>query len=76
MVIAYQFLAKKMFWHYILTEAFLVVILYITSIYYIDLYNSAEGAVVAHLVSYSMYFGIILLIFGSSLFVVDTQNKG
>lgn len=75
MVIAYQFLAKKMFWHYVLTEAFLVVVLYITSIYYIDLYNSAKGAVVAHLVSYSMYFGIILLIFGSSLFGVDTAKS-
>tara|TARA_R110002049_G_scaffold265827_2_gene441959 strand:+ start:2269 stop:3579 length:1311 start_codon:yes stop_codon:yes gene_type:complete len=74
MVIAYQFLAKKMFWHYILTEAFLVVILYITSIYFIDLYNGAKGAVVAHLVSYSMYFGVILLIFGSSLFGVVQNN--
>ena len=64
-----------MFWHYILTEAFLVVVLYITSIYYIDLYNSAKGAVVAHLVSYSMYFGIILFIFLSSLFGVDSDKK-
>lgn len=75
MVIAYQFLAKKMFWHYILTEAFLVVILYITSIYFIDLYKGAQGAVIAHCVSYSMYFGIILLIFGSSLFGVDSEKE-
>ena len=75
MVIAYQFLAKKMFWHYILTEAFLVVILYITSIYFIDLYKSAQGAVIAHCVSYSMYFSIILLIFGSSLFGVDSEKE-
>lgn len=71
MVIAYQFLAKKMFWHYILTEAFLVVILYITSVYFINLYDGVKGAVVAHFVSYSMYYAIILLIFGSSLFGVD-----
>lgn len=74
MVIAYQFLAKKMFWHYILTEAFLVVILYITSIYFIDLYNDVKGAVVAHFVSYSMYYAIILLIFGSSLFGVEDEK--
>jgi PST family polysaccharide transporter len=74
MVIAYQFLAKKMFWHYILTEAFLVIILYITSVYFIDIYDGIKGAVVAHFVSYSMYYAIILLIFGSSLFGVDTSK--
>ena len=74
MVIAYQFLAKKMFWYYVLTEAFLIVILYKTSIYFIDLYNSAEGAVVAHFVSYCMYYAIVLLIFVSSLFGVDNSK--
>lgn len=72
-VIAYQFLAKKMFWHYVLTEAFLVVILYITSVYFINMCG-VEGAVIAHFVSYIMYFGIILLIFGSSLFGIDRGN--
>ncbi len=72
-VIAYQFLAKKMFWHYIVTEAFLVIILYVTSIYFIKLFG-VEGAVIGHLVSYTMYFGLILLIFGSSLFGVDNQR--
>ncbi|WP_303316222.1 O-antigen translocase [Flavivirga abyssicola] len=71
-VIAYQFLAKKMFWHYILTEAFLIVTLYITSVYFIDLFDGVKGAVVAHFVSYVMYYGIILLIFGSSLFGVES----
>lgn len=74
-VIAYQFLAKKMFWHYILTEAFLVIILYTTSIYFIDLYDSVKGAVIAHFVSYIMYYCIILLIFGSSLFGVVNEKQ-
>ena len=74
-VIAYQFLAKRMFWHYILTEAFLIVILYTTSIYFIDLFDGVKGAVVAHFVSYVMYYGIILLIFGSSLFGVENSEK-
>ncbi|MFD0836864.1 O-antigen translocase [Mariniflexile aquimaris] len=74
MVIAYQFLAKKMFWHYILTEAFLVIILYATSVYFIDIYDSVKGAVLAHFVSYIMYYSIILLIFGSSLFGVDSNK--
>ncbi|MDO5980107.1 O-antigen translocase [Flavivirga spongiicola] len=74
-VIAYQFLAKKMFWHYILTEAFLIITLYTTSIYFIDLFDGVKGAVVAHFVSYVMYYGIILLIFGSSLFRVETEKN-
>ncbi len=74
-VIAYQFLAKKMFWHYILTEAFLVIILYTTSVYFIDLFDDVEGAVVAHFVSYVMYYCIILLIFGSSLFGLESEKE-
>ena len=74
-IIAYQFLAKKMFWHYILTEAFLVIILYTTSVYFIDLLDDVEGAVIAHFVSYLMYYGIILLIFGSSLFGLEGQKE-
>ena len=74
-VIAYQFLAKKMFWHYILTEAFLIIILYTTSVYFINLYDDVKGAVVAHFVSYIMYYGIILLIFGSSLFGIDNEKS-
>jgi len=73
LVIAYQFLAKKMFWHYIVTEAFLVTILYLTSIYFIDLYG-VKGAVMAHFVSYLLYYGVVLLIFGSSLFGVETER--
>ncbi|MDB4752892.1 oligosaccharide flippase family protein, partial [Winogradskyella sp.] len=69
MVIAYQFLAKKMFAHFIVLEIFLFVIIYFTSIYFIDLYG-LKGAVMGHCLSYIMHFGIILLIFGSSLFGV------
>ncbi|MFD1614193.1 O-antigen translocase [Gelatiniphilus marinus] len=74
LVIAYQFLAKKMFWHYIITEAFLIIILYIASIYFIDIFG-VKGAVIGHFVSYLMYYGIILLIFGSSLFGVENTTN-
>ncbi len=73
MIIAYQFLAKKMFWHYVITEAFLVIILYTTSIYFIKIYG-VKGAVIGHFVSYLMYYGVILLIFGSSLFGVESDK--
>lgn len=73
LVIAYQFLAKKMFWHYLVTEGFLVIMLYLISTYLIDLYG-LKGVVIAHFISYLIYYGVILLIFGSSLFGVDGEN--
>lgn len=68
-VIAFQFLAKRMFWHYIITEAFSVIILYFTSKYLIDEFGLV-GANMAHFATYIMYYAIILLIFSSSLFGV------
>ncbi len=68
-VIAYQFIAKKMFLHFIIIQIFLVVIMYLSSIYLIDIFG-VKGAVMGHFVSYLMHYGIILLIFGSSLFKV------
>lgn len=68
-VIAYQFLAKKMFWHYMITEVFLVTLIYFSSIYFIDLFG-VRGATIAHFVTYSTYLGVILLIFGTPLFNV------
>ncbi|MBA6152781.1 O-antigen translocase [Gelidibacter maritimus] len=68
-VIAYQFIAKKMFTHFIIIEVFLVIIMYLSSVYLIDIFG-VKGAVMGHFVSYLMHYGIILLIFGSSLFGV------
>ncbi|WP_248723599.1 O-antigen translocase [Seonamhaeicola sp. ML3] len=68
MVIAYQFIAKKMFWHYILTEATLIVLLYFSSVYFIEYFDGVKGAVFAHFISYLIYYAIILTIFGRSLF--------
>jgi len=74
MVIAYQFLAKKMFAHFIILEVFLFVIMYVSSIYLIDVFG-LQGAVMGHCLSYFMHFAIILLIFGSSLFGVLTPEN-
>lgn len=73
MVIAYQFLAKKMFAHFIVLEIFLFVIMYVSSIYLIDAFG-LKGAVMGHCLSYFMYFGIILLLFSSSLFGVLDED--
>ncbi|OBX27036.1 PST family polysaccharide transporter [Gelidibacter algens] len=75
-VIAYQFIAKKMFTQFIIIETFLVVVMYLSSVYLIDVFG-VEGAVMGHFVSYVMHYGIILLIFGSSLFgVLQEHNEG
>jgi len=73
MVIAYKFLAKKMFTHFIIIEIFLFVIMYFSSIYLIDAFG-LKGAVMGHCLSYLMHFGIVLLIFGSSLFGVINEE--
>jgi len=74
-VIAYQFIAKKMFWHFIITELFLVFMTYFTSVYLIDIYG-VVGANMGHFVSYLMYYIIILVVIGSSLFgVIQEESK-
>lgn len=70
LVIAYQFIAKRMFWHFIITEIFLLFAVYFLSIYFVDLYG-VKGANMAHLASYTIYYIMIILIFSSSLFKVD-----
>jgi len=72
-VIAYQFIAKKMFIHFIVTELFLITATYFTSVYFIDIYG-VKGANMAHFVSYVLYYIIILLIFGSSLFGLISEE--
>lgn len=74
LVIAYQFIAKKMFWHFIITEAFLLFILYFTSVYFVDSYG-VVGANMGHFASYALYYIVILLIFGSSLFGLDAEEE-
>ncbi|MFT7051894.1 MAG: O-antigen/teichoic acid export membrane protein [Psychroserpens sp.] len=76
LVISYQFLAKKMFTHFIIIEVFLIITLYFSSVYLIDIYG-VEGAVMGHFLSYIMHYGIVLLIFGTSLFgiIPETSDK-
>jgi PST family polysaccharide transporter len=72
-VIAYQFIAKKMFVHFVITELFLIVITYFSSIYLVDAFG-VEGANIGHFVSHLLYYIIVLLIFSSSLFGVLSEE--
>lgn len=74
LVIAYQFLAKKMLWQYILTETFSVTILYASSVYFIDMFG-VKGATIAHFFTSMVHFGLILIIFRNSLYGKLVKNK-
>lgn len=73
-VIAYQFIAKRMFWHFIIIEIFLVFLLYLSSVYLIDVYG-VQGAVIGHFVSYTLFYGVVLLLFSTSLFGVIPEEE-
>ncbi len=68
LVMVIQFHAKKMIWHYILTDLFLAITLYFSAIIglkYLDL----SGVVIGHAVTYAIYFLVILGIFRKSIFI-------
>jgi len=63
-VIAYQFIAKKMWKLYILTEAISYIILYIFGVYFVNLMG-VEGIVFAHFLRYIIYLLMVLLLIPS-----------
>ena len=73
LVISYQFLAKNMFWHYVITECISIIFLYVSSIYLIDRYGYI-GASMAHLCNYIFYFILLLWVFRRSLFNGNSSN--
>jgi len=66
MVMVYQFHAKKMLWHYIITDLFLALSLFLSAIYLVPKIG-LEGVVLGHALTYILYFFIILFIFRKSL---------
>ncbi|MFK7781000.1 O-antigen translocase [Psychroserpens sp.] len=73
LVISYQFLAKKMVWHYIIVESIAILVIYLSSIYFIDYYGLI-GVVKAHFVSYLIHFMILLFVFRKALFGILPHN--
>lgn len=67
LVISYQFLAKKMFWHYVLTEVASIVFLYYSSIYLIEKHGFV-GASMAHFYNYIFYYLLLIIVLRRSLF--------
>ncbi|WP_245539764.1 O-antigen translocase [Psychroflexus tropicus] len=66
LVMVYQFHAKKMMWHYILTDLFLALGLYFSALYFISKVG-LQGVVIGHAVTYFSYFLLILFLFRKPL---------
>ena len=63
--IAFNFLANRKFLQYIILEVFLLLIMYLSSIFLIDIYG-VKGAVIGHFASYSIYYLVVLILFATS----------
>ncbi len=75
LVLTYQFHAKKMIWHYILTDLFLALCLYFSAIYGLK-YFELRGVVIGHAVTYALYFLLILFIFRNAIFgTLQSENQ-
>ena len=72
LIISLQFLAKRMFWEYMITEVASFAILYFASIFFIDIYG-VKGATIAHFVNYLSYFIMVVFVFRNTL--VLPSNK-
>jgi O-antigen/teichoic acid export membrane protein len=66
LVIAYQFLAKKMFVHYVLFEIGFATLYYFLSLYLIDT-QGIVGANMAYFIAYVCHFVAVLLVFRKPL---------
>ena len=66
-ILGYQFFAKKMTKAFIISELFSLLVLYCSSIYFVSIYK-IEGVVIAHAVTYCIYFISLSIYFRKSLF--------
>jgi O-antigen/teichoic acid export membrane protein len=67
MVIAHQFLAKKMVKQFIVTELISLMLFYFFSLFFIK-YMGVEGIVFAHFIRYVLYFFIVIIILRKHIF--------
>lgn len=65
-ILGLQFFAKKMTKSFIITEVLSLAILYISSIYFINIYKM-EGVVIAHAFTYFLYLMVLSIYFRKSL---------
>ncbi|WP_051907971.1 O-antigen translocase [Flavimarina sp. Hel_I_48] len=73
MVLAYQFLAKNMFWTFIGTQVFSLAVIYFSFVFFIERYGFV-GAGMGHLFSYFIYLVVVLILFRKALFSNRTEE--
>jgi len=73
LVMVYQFHAKKMFWHYVITDLLLAAGLYFSMLVLVP-YLGLKGVVIGHAVVYLLYFLIILMLFRKVFFPKYDSN--
>lgn len=66
-VISYQFLAKRQIGYFIFTELLSVLLFYVLSVYFINIYGT-EGVVIAHFVRYILYCVVVFYILRNNFF--------
>jgi O-antigen/teichoic acid export membrane protein len=66
-ILGYQFFAKKMTTAFIISEIFSLGILYVSSVYFVPIYQ-IEGVVIAHALTYGIYLIVLSIYFRKSLF--------
>ena len=69
MLLAANFFARRNILGYVLTDVFLAFVMYVSTIVLLKHYG-LNGGGIAYLLSYLMYFILLLLVFGKKLFVV------
>ena len=70
LILGYQFLAKKMTLHFLITEIISLLVMYFSSMYFMQLFKT-EGVVMAHALTYVVYFTILVVVFRKVLFVKE-----
>ncbi len=67
LILAHQFLAKRMVWQFITTELISIAAFYIFASYFAQTMG-AEGVVLAHFLRYVLYFIVVLILLKKHLF--------
>jgi PST family polysaccharide transporter len=67
LILGYQFFAKKLTKAFIVSELFSLMVLWLSSNYFISLYG-IHGVVIAHAVTYFIYLVVLLIYFRKSVF--------
>ncbi len=67
LILGYQFLAKKMTAHFLITETISILVMYFSSLYFMKEFQT-EGVVMAYALTYVIYFTILVVVFRKVLF--------